>query len=546
MAGMSASPAGTPPTPDTTTAATTTTLPAALHGLLQAQAYPGGAVQPPVRLVETHISWVLLAGQHAYKIKKPVKLPFLDFSTLALRKRYCEDELRLNRRFAPDIYLGVVAIHDVPGHGLRVGGPNADDADAAGAAGPVVEYAVQMLRFDEADGLDRVAARGALTAAHMSELAETVDAFHRQAAVDDAGRFGSPAQVLAPALDNFHDLGALMPPTADNRRRLDALRNWTQQQHQALAALMQARQQAGQVRECHGDLHLANMVLIDGRVRMFDCLEFNEELRWIDVANEIAFTYVDLLDHGQGGLANWFVDELLSRSGDYAAARLLPFYAVYRALVRAKVAAIRARQQREQQAPGHGDDAASFDEALVYLAQAEQLVAPRTPRLIITHGLAGCGKTFASNRLLQSDDAAQARTLRLRSDVERRRLFGLQRNQRSGAGVNAGIYDASAHQRTYAHLQDTARLLLHAGWSVIVDAAFLRRSERDDFRALADACGAGFAILAPQADTDELRRRITARQASGKDASEATLEVLDKQLQWIEPLGDDERACVLA
>ncbi|MCB2031172.1 MAG: hypothetical protein KDH18_22265, partial [Rhodoferax sp.] len=166
---MSASPAGTPPTPDTTTTATTTTLPAALHGLLQAQAYPGGAVQPPVRLVETHISWVLLAGQHAYKIKKPVKLPFLDFSTLALRKRYCEDELRLNRRFAPDIYLGVVAIRDVPSHGLRVGGPNADDAGAAGAAGPVVEYAVQMLRFDEADGLDRVAARGALTAAHMSE-----------------------------------------------------------------------------------------------------------------------------------------------------------------------------------------------------------------------------------------------------------------------------------------------------------------------------------------------------------------------------------------
>ncbi len=536
---MSAPPAD--PSPSPKTGSTGTTLPAALHDLLQARAYPGGTVQAPVRLVETHISWVLLAGEHAYKIKKPVRLPFLDFSTLALRKRYCEDELRLNRRFAPDIYLGVVAIRDVPGHGLRVGGADADADD-----GPVVDYAVRMLRFDEADGLDRVAARGALTAAHMSDLADTVATFHQQAAVDDAGRFGSPAQVLAPALDNFHDLRALLPPGGDTQRRLDALQAWTQQQHRALAALMVSRQRAGQVRECHGDLHLANMVLIDGRVRMFDCLEFNEELRWIDVANEIAFTWVDLLDHGQGGLANWFIDEMLSRSGDYAAARLLPFYAVYRAMVRAKVAAIRARQQREQPAPARGDDAAaSFDEALVYVAQAERLVAPRTPRLVITHGLAGCGKTFASNRLLQSDDEAHARTLRLRSDVERRRLFGLQRNQRSGAGVNAGIYDASAHQRTYAHLRDTARMLLHAGWSVIVDAAFLRRGERDDFHALADACGAGFAILAPQADTDELRRRITARQASGKDASEATLAVLDKQLQWIEPLGDDERASVL-
>jgi hypothetical protein len=277
-------------------------------------------------------------------------------------------------------------------------------------------------------------------------------------------------------------------------------------------------------------------------VRLFDCLEFNDELRWIDVAAEIAFTYVDLLDHGQPGLANWFVDEVLSRSGDYEAAQLLPFYAVYRAMVRAKVAAIRAGQQQQQDPQSRQAATAAFDEVLVYVAQAEQLVAPPAPRLIITHGLAGCGKTFASNALLQDGTHANARMLRLRSDVERRRLFGLERNQHSGAAVNAGIYDADAHRRTYTHLQDTSRMLLRAGWSVIVDAAFLRRAERDDFHALAQACGAGFAILAPQAGVDELRRRITTRQASGKDASEATLEVLDKQLQWIEPLGEDERA----
>jgi len=501
-------------------------LPAALRELLQAHQY-GAAVQT-VDLVETHISWVLLAGDYAYKIKKPLKLPFLDFSTLALRKRYCEDELRLNKRFAPDIYLAVLRVRASRQYGLQLGG--SDDAD-----GVVVECAVQMRRFNEAGRLDRVCARGELTTAHMRDLADTVAAFHQRAAVATAtgadAHFGSPEQVLAPALDNFHNLAQLIPAAAV-QQRLAALCAWTVTQHHALAGLMQARLQAGRVRECHGDLHLANMVLIDGRVRLFDCLEFNEELRWTDVANEIAFTYVDLLDHAQPGLANGFVDDVLSRSGDYKAARLLPFYAVYRAMVRAKVAAIRA-----------GQSDGGVDDALVCIAQAEQVVAPRTPRLIITHGLAGCGKTFASDKLLYND--AQARTLRLRSDVERRRLFGLERHQHSGAAINAGIYNASAHDRTYTHIQQTARSLLRAGWTVIVDAAFLRRAERDAFHALADANGAGFAILAPQADVTELRRRILARQATGSDASEATVDVLEKQLQWIEPLEDDERARTL-
>lgn len=497
-----------------------TVLPPRLQPLLQAHRYPGDVKQ--VTLIETHISWVLLAGDSVYKIKKPVQLPFLDFSTLALRKRFCDDELRLNQRFAPDLYREVLELRDTADKGLQWGG----------SSGPIVDYAVHMRRFDEAGRLDHLCRRGALTPAHISDLADTLVAFHASAAVAPAnGSFGSPQQVLAPALDNFNDLAELMPDAA-TRQRLAALRVWTEAQHQTLAGLMQQRQAHGMVRECHGDLHLANMVLIDERVRLFDCLEFNEGLRWIDVANEVAFTYIDLLGHGNTGLANWLVDEVWSRSGDYAAARLLPFYAVYRAMVRAKVEAIRAGQSRS-----------GFDAALRWITLAESLVAPRRPRLIITHGLAGCGKTVASSRLLQRDGGD--RTLRLRSDVERRRLFGLQRNQRSGAAINRGIYDADAHQRVYHHLQDTARMLLAAGWSVIIDAAFLRRAERDEFRVLATACDAALAILAPQADVDELRRRITTRQALGADASEATLDVLDKQLQWIEPLDAAERACVI-
>ncbi len=493
-------------------------LPPLIHALLEPRRYPD-AVQR-VDLVQTHISWVLLAGDFAYKIKKPLKLPFLDFSTLEQRRDCCVDELRLNRRFAPDIYLGVLGIFNTP-QDPRFGGP-----------GTAIEYAVKMRRFDEAGRLDRVCARGALGPTHLSDLADTLVAFHAEAAIAPPdSRFGSPHEVLAPALDNFHDLSRLLPHAA-NQVRLDSLRVWTEAQFKQLAPLMQARKVAGCVRECHGDLHLANLALIDGRVRLFDCLEFNEDLRWIDVASEFAFTYIDLLDHHQPGLAGWFVDEVFSRGGDYEAALVLRFYAVYRALVRAKVAAIRAAQTQRDN-----------NQAATYIALAERLMAPPAPRLVITHGLAGCGKTVASSQLLQSDP--HAFTLRLRSDVERRRLFGLAATHRSGSGIDAGIYAADGHLRTYGRLLELAGKLLHAGWSVIVDAAFLKRAERASFHALASDIGARFGILAPQAAPAVLRQRIQARHALGRDASEATVEVLEQQMRWIEPLDADERRHLL-
>lgn len=491
-------------------------LPPLIQALLEPQRYPHAVAQ--VELVQTHISWVLLAGDFAYKIKKPLKLAFLDFSTLAQRQRCCLEELRLNRRFAPDLYLDVLPIFNTPQQPQWAG------------AGPAIEYAVKMRRFDDTARLDRVCARGELQAAHLSDLADTLHAFHAGApSAPPASRFGAPAQVLAPALANFDSLGGLA--SAGLAPRLARLRGWTEAQHRQLTPLLQARQQGGWVRECHGDLHLANLVLIDGRVRLFDCIEFNEALRWIDVASEIAFTYVDLLAHQQAGLANWFVNEILSRSGDYQAALLLRFYAVYRALVRAKVAALRAAQNQGEQP---GDER----EALAYVALAERLMAPPPARLVITHGLSGCGKTVASSDWLQRDPAASL--LRLRSDVERKRLFGLAPSGRSGSSMNAGIYAAKASQRTYAHLRDQAEMLLRAGWSVIVDAAFLKRAERDSFRDLARHVGVAFAILAPQATTAQLRQRIEARQALGRDASEATLDVLAQQLQAVEPLTADE------
>jgi len=488
-------------------------LPPLIRALLVPSRYGGGVTE--VRLEQTHISWVLLAGSFAYKIKKDIKLSFLDFSTLELRKHYCEEELRLNQRFSADLYLDVVPIFHTH-----------QDPQWQGSGAPI-EYAVRMHRFAQSARLDRICARGALLPDHVSDLAQTVATFHKGAAIAPAGSdWGSPDSVGQQARQNFTDLLALLSdPQA--RASIHALQRWTAGQQQLLAPQMAARQQAGCVRECHGDLHLSNLLLLDHKVKLFDCIEFSDELRWIDVASELAFTYVDLLAHEKPGLASWFVNESLSHSGDYACAPLLRFYAVYRALVRAKVALLQT---------GTGGDRRPEALALVALAQRLAMGAPL--QLLITHGASGCGKTTATNRMLQED--AQAQTLRLRVDVERKRLFGLDAQQHSDSPLNAGIYTHEASASSYAHVLALTQALLQANWSVIVDGTFLQREQRDRFRELARATRAGFSILAPQATPQLLRQRVQSREALGQDASEASLAVLEQQLQSLQPLAADE------
>jgi aminoglycoside phosphotransferase family enzyme/predicted kinase len=479
------------------------TLPPLIRTLLDPARSPLGGGR--IELMQTHASWVLLAGEFAWKIKKPIVLPFLDYGTAAKRRDACDAELRLNRRFAPQLYLEVV------------------DFDG--------EPAVKMRRFPEVARLDHVCKRGKLRPAHLSALAATLARFHAAAAVaPDDSRFGTPATVLAPALENIAELRTLLRGLL--AAELEALEQWTRTEHARLASVFAARKATGRIRECHGDLHLGNLVLLGEDVVPFDCIEFNEDFRWIDVASEIAFLLVDLLDHEQPGLACWALNEWLAASGDFDALRVLRFYMAYRALVRAKVAAIRACQQDEAKA-------ADCPEVRDYLALAARIIDVSPPTLTITHGLAGCGKTTAAGARLLAD--ATATTVRLRSDVERKRLYGLAAEAASGSPLDGGIYTAEAHARTYARLAELAEHCLAEGWSVIVDAAFLRRGERDAFRALAARHGAAFAILAPQATADELARRVEARQGSG-DASEATLAVLERQRAWLEPLGADEAA----
>ncbi|MBZ0105930.1 MAG: AAA family ATPase [Sulfuricella denitrificans] len=463
---------------------------------------------PAVEVIETHISWVLLTGSYAYKIKKPVNFGFLDFSTLEKRHFYCEEELRLNRRFAPRLYLGVTPIGGTP------------EQPMLNSTGVAIEYAVKMRQFPQHALLDRMLAERRLSPAEVDEIAYEVARFHTMSSNTAPAGFGSPERVQRPVLDNFARIAELAAGRAEDEA-LAALQEWSKAEFTKQREKLATRQERGFIRECHGDLHLGNMAWIDGAVTLFDCIEFNPDLRWIDVMSDAAFVVMDLHDHGRPGLAQRFLNRYLEQTGDFAGLAVLDYYLVYRAMVRAKVACIRN----------------AWEQAGSYLELAIRFTQPPRPWLLITHGLSGSGKTTASQMLLEHSNA-----IRVRSDVERKRLFGLSPQERSQSGLNSGIYTADAHRQTYRHLEQVAREILQAGYPVIVDAAFLKHSERMAFRALANAMRVPFVTLHLQAGKVTLRQRIVGRQATGRDASEATLQVLERQLLVSEALTSEETA----
>ena len=457
-------------------------------------------------LIETHISWVLLAGNTAYKIKKPVRLAFVDYGDLAARRHFCEEEVRLNQRLAPSLYLGVTRITGTPG------------APVLDGAGPVLEYAVRMRRFAPGALFSEQLASGTLSADDVDRLAALLAGFHAGAPrVDAASDFASPERRRASALAALEGVRPLASEDG-----LAALRTWLEAGADALTALWISRKAGGCVRECHGDLHLANVVTHDGDVVAFDCIEFDPALRWVDVLDDVAFAVMDFDARGRRDLAFRLLNGWLDRTGDHGGLPALRFSLVYRALVRAQVEHLRK---------------ANSTGAQRYLQAALGWTRPGDVRLFITHGLPGSGKTFASQQLLEQQGA-----IRLRSDVERKRLFGLDMLEDSRArGLN--LYDADATARTYKHLFETARTALQAGYPVILDAAFLRRAERTEALALARTLDVPFSIVACQAPLPVLRARLLGRRG---DPSEADAGVLERLRMVAEPLASDELAFVQA
>ena len=302
-------------------------------------------------------------------------------------------------------------------------------------------------------------------------------------------------------------------------------------EHAKLRETFTARKAGGFVRECHGDLHLGNVALIDGQPTPFDGIEFSEAFRWIDVMSDVAFMVMDLADRRLPRLANRFLNAYLESTGDYAGMAVLRFYLVYRALVRAKVACIRVRQQGVP-----ADELRRGErEHLEYLRLAHSLATESRRALVLMHGLSGSGKTTVAQYLIETLGA-----VRVRSDVERKRLVGLEAQARSGSALGAGLYAADLTARTYARLAELARAIVDTGYPAVVDATFLSRSQREAFAALARELGVPFAIADCQAPEALLRERVALRERAARDASEAGLAVLEHQLASREPLTDEE------
>jgi aminoglycoside phosphotransferase family enzyme/predicted kinase len=483
---------------------------------------PAAFSHPVVRLEvqATHISWIVLTGPYAYKIKKNVRFDFLDASTLERRRDLCAEELRLNRRLAGDIYLDVVPITREAGS-LRVGGQ-----------GQAVEYAVRMKQFDAAQELPALLARGAVSSDELIDLAVRLAEFHRQAPAAPAGRDFPHTQQLCEAvrgnlalLLSHLDAQTLLP-------EMGTLVDWTHDNlHDSLDAL-RSREQHGAIRECHGDLHARNIVRWSGRLVPFDCLEFDPKLRWIDVMNDIAFLVMDLTAHERTDLAFAFLNAYVERTGDYAGLRHLGFYAVYRALVRAMVDSLAAEQAPAQRLELHARLRARIKAAWSYVDR------PRSA-LIIMHGLSGSGKSWLTEQLI-----APLAAIRIRSDVERKRMAEVSADCVPG-DFGQGLYSPEMTRRTYARLLECAESSLEGGINTIVDAAFLTRSSRRSFQELAARHGSTFTILSCQADHATMARRLKERAQRRTDPSDADAAILARQSRIAEPLDDEERASTI-
>jgi len=502
-----------------------------------------------VELIETHISWVLLTGDYAYKIKKPVDFGFLDFSTLDKRRQCCEQELRLNGRLAASIYLDVVSITGSP------------EQPAISGKGEAFEYAVKMRQFPQSAQLDHKLEAGELTIEQMEDIASMVAGFHQCIDVaDETVSYGSAESVFQPVEQNLVQVREHLD-TDKYEQQLTRLEQWSRESFIALKPNFVQRKTAGFIRECHGDMHLRNIVWLDEDYHQgptaFDCIEFNDNLRWIDVISEVAFLVMDLQSRNLHSYARRFLNSYLEDTGDYAGVMLLPYYLSYRAMVRAKVSVLRLQQA----GVAAEEKRQMLDEFEQYLELASGYAKAQHPVLIVMRGASASGKSTVSRLLLDAVDA-----IRIRSDVERKRLHGVPHgadndnedgseahtagqtaahattqtaahNTTQTAGINEGIYSAQASVATYGRLIECATSVLSAGYSAIIDAAFLKPEQRLPFQQLAEQLGVGYVILEVTAADEVLRQRILARK---NDVSDADLDVLNYQLENWQPLTADE------
>lgn len=478
---------------------------------------PGFYPDPPpaVELRETHTSWVFLAGELAYKVKKPVRFPFLDYRTAKRRREMCAEEVRLNRRLAPQVYLRVLG---VARSGDRYRLVPEDDRAA-------IEYAVEMRRVDEGRSLAVLADREALEERHAVAVAHLLARFHRESEIAAPQR-SSVEALTTPITDNVDELieasdGAL------GSRALEAAREFTRRFVLARRPQLEGRGRGDLVRDCHGDLRAEHVIVPErGDVYVYDCVEFNPALREIDVGADLAFLVMDLERLGAAGIAATLVARYREAGGDPGDDALLAFHACYRAWVRAKVACLRAAEL----AAADAERAAQREVARDLFALGRRFAwRARCPLAVVICGVAGSGKTTLARELARLSGLA-----RISSDVTRKRLAGLSPTDRAADEH----YTPEFTQRTYAELGAATRRLLDRGEGAIVDATFHRRAARAAFGDALDAGAEPTVFIECRAPREVLVDRVRSRQADDQRTSDAEVAIVERQLAEREPLDD--------
>jgi len=481
-------------------------MPAHIQAFYSPETYPHPVSH--IRMIQTHASWVFLTGSVAYKFKKPVNFGFMDFSTLAKRKYYCEQELRLNRRLSPELYIDVLPVYQQ------------GDVVSLQPAGEIVDYCLKMLQFDQSCLLDQQLAQGNVDPAWMDALAVEVSRIHAQADIDLSGH-ADPAALLG---DHIRDNLAIAADCPDlPADTLQALSDFAAQAAITHQAALQQRRIDHHIRRCHGDLHFRNIIFRDGKPCLFDCIEFNDAYSIIDTMNDIAFLVMDCDSHARPDLGTRFLSRYLESCGDYAGLQLLPLYLFYRASVRGKVACILANELPADKQPP------AWHEARQYFALAQHYTRSKPPALFAIGGLSGSGK---SHLALKGCGIEQA--IIIRSDATRKRI--------ASDYPEWALYSRQMHIHTYHAMFDSARTALQAGYSVILDATFLHPDSRQQLHSLATQCDVPLHAYWLDIDMAQLTENIRHRQAAGNDISDADLDVLTLQLDeyqrpteaWIE------------